>query len=412
MNNELMNSHDYTILHDHQQLLRNSQSEVEDYSNVTDQAQYPTYVNATALNKVEVRKTLNNDYNVLNRGNFKVRDRDLTETYDHLDLRVKKRSTRPYITYFISMAFVLAGFLVLFFVVFVATTAVLYSRVSNLIKSGSEGELQELLDLVSGLKTSMQTLNSSLQSQISMMSESHNDLEVVNKITEMIGYMEIVPAPSCRVIILLNPTSPSGYYWVRSVNNSSVLVYCDMTFSCSGRANVGWMRVAYTQINETVECPRGFIKDRNNENLCIRHEVKPGCTSIEYPINMMYSKICGAVQGQGFKSVDGFVLYGTPREGINGSYLDGISITRGNTSRKHVWSFPVTAYCRCNSSVPDFVGADYSCLKYRNCDDNNPTWFLKTLTQASSDSVEVTVCRDQERGDEDVGIESIQLYIQ
>ena len=172
------------------------------------------------------------------------------------------------------------------------------------------------------------------------------------------------------------------------------------------------MRVAYTQINETVECPRGFIKDQNNENVCIPNEAKPGCTSIEYPINMMYSKICGAVQGQGFKTVDGFGLDDTPHQGINGSYLDGISITRGNTSRKHVWSFPITTHCHCNSSVPDFVGADYSCLKYRSCDDNNPTWFLKTLTQASSDSVEVRVCRDQKRGYEDVGIESIQLYIQ
>ena len=272
-----------------------------------------------------------------------MRDRDLTETY-------KKRSTRPYSTYFIPMAFMLAGFLVLFFVVFVATTAVLYSRVSK----GSEGELQELLDLVSGLKTSMQTLNSSLQSQILMLSESHNDLEVVNKITEMIGYMEIIPAPFCRVIILLNPTSPSGYYWVRSSNGSSVLVYCDMTFSCIGRANVGWMRVAYTQINETVECPRGFIKDQNNENLCIPQEAKPGCTSIEYPINIMYSNICGAVQGQGFRGVDGFATpsilgigpCGTRHEDINGPYLDGISVTRGNTSRKHIWSFPAKSNCK------------------------------------------------------------------
>ena len=53
MNNELMNSQDYTILHDHQQLLRNSQSEVEDSCNITDN---PAYLSATALNKVEVIK--------------------------------------------------------------------------------------------------------------------------------------------------------------------------------------------------------------------------------------------------------------------------------------------------------------------------------------------------------------------
>ena len=420
MNNEFANSQDYTILHDHQNLLRNSHYDLEESGNITDQDSHPTYMNATALNEDEVRSPLGDEYNVINRGNFKARVRDLTGRYSHLGQREKKRSTIIHGAYLLPMVLVLAGFLVLFFIVFVASTAVLYSRVSNLTIKTEKVETTcseaipsntaELHDLLAGL-------NASLQSQI-LMRESHNDFEAVNIIIGSIGYMKILPAPSCRVIILLNPTSPSGYYWVRSSNGSSVLVYCDMTFSCSGRANVGWMRVAYTQINETVECPRGFIKDQNNENLCIPQEAKPSCTSIEYSINIMYSKICGAVQGQGFRGVDGFAApsirgigpCGTRHEDINGPYLDGISITRGNTSRKHIWSFPAKSNCKCNSNVPEFVKTDYSCLQ--SYDDNNTPWFLRTLMQASSDSFEVRVCRDQERSNEDIGIESIQLYIQ
>ena len=99
-------------------LLRNSHYDLEESDNITDQDSHPTYVNATALNEDEVRSPLGDEYNVINRGNFKARVRDLTGIYSHLGQREKKRSTIIHDAYLLPMVLVLAGFLVLFFIVF------------------------------------------------------------------------------------------------------------------------------------------------------------------------------------------------------------------------------------------------------------------------------------------------------
>jgi hypothetical protein len=41
------------------------------------------------------------------------------------------------------------------------------------------------------------------------------------------------------------------------------------------------------------------------------------------------------------------------------------------------------------------------------CRQNNPPWFHKQLPQASTDDIEMRVCRGQGRGDEDVGIKYV-----
>ena len=105
MNNEFANSHGYTILHDHQNLLRNSHYDLEESGNITDQDSHPTYVNATALNEDEVRSPLGDEYNVIDRGNFKARVRDLTGIYSHLDQREKKRSTIIHGAYLLPMVY-------------------------------------------------------------------------------------------------------------------------------------------------------------------------------------------------------------------------------------------------------------------------------------------------------------------
>ena len=79
--------------------------------------------------------------------------------------------------------------------------------------------------------------------------------EINNIIQSLSGQYSNLPAASCSQILLLNPSSPSGHYWIKSSNGSAVHVYCDMTRSC-GNITGGWMRVASLDMrNNSSQCP-------------------------------------------------------------------------------------------------------------------------------------------------------------
>ena len=61
-----------------------------------------------------------------------------------------------------------------------------------------------------------------------------------------------------------------------------------------------------------------------------------------------------------------------------------------------VWNDPLWDGARC--------GRSSTC-----CSFNSPPWFMKQLSSSTSDDLELRVCRDQERIDEDVNVE---LYVQ
>ena len=62
-------------------------------------------------------------------------------------------------------------------------------------------------------------------------------------------------AVSCQEIKELNPTAPTGHYWLRDTTHSSFHIFCDMSSSCWGGGELGvgitgaWMCVA--KINMT-----------------------------------------------------------------------------------------------------------------------------------------------------------------
>ena len=87
--------------------------------------------------------------------------------------------------------------------------------------------------------------------------------------------------------------------------------------------------------------------------------------------------------------------------------------------------------------IPSFIGQDYFCetgstYQARNqfyhadplwdgsgcgstsscCGFNNPPWFCKQLPQPTTDDIEMRVCVDQHTGDEDVALESVEIYVQ
>ena len=257
-----------------------------------------------------------------------------------------------------------------------------------------------------------------------------------------IGQSQDNPSPSCAA---LRGLSPSGYYWVRTSNGSAVRVYCDMTRSCGGVTG-GWVRVAYldkTNSSQNGMCPGSLSEYMfSQRRTCRRDNTSAGCSSVRFTTHeLSYSRVCGRITAFTEGTPDGFMR--TSNTDINGTYVDGVSLTHG-APRQHIWTFAATSNrmlsCSCNNSntagtpPPEYVGSDYFCdTRIREsgvdrdlvlwqgtdctssnacCSFNNPPWFYKQLPQPTTDDIEMRVCRNEERSNEDVFIQIAEVYIQ
>ena len=262
------------------------------------------------------------------------------------------------------------------------------------------------------------------------------------------------PATSCREIKDLHPSSPSGHYWIRSSNGFSVQVYCDMTRSCGGITG-GWMQVANIDMSNHAEtCPAGLRMLTSPKRLCGINSDGPGCSSAVFSVQgIEYSRVCGKIIGYQQKSPDAFSPYtGNHRLTIDDVYVDGVSLTYGRNPRKHIWTFAAALdevstiprnVCPCTNIhdsdaavIPPYVGRDYFCdtgsehrFQYKFypddplwdgqgcgplntcCTFNTPPWFMKQLPSPTTDDIEMRLCCDQPRSNEDVPVETIELYV-
>ena len=260
------------------------------------------------------------------------------------------------------------------------------------------------------------------------------------------------PAASCSAL----PTScSSGYYWVRSHNGTAVQVYCDMDRVCGCNSTGGWTRVANLNMSDpSQQCPGEWMLQTYSSEprrLCISGSSGAGCVSVAYnTYGIRYSHVCGRVIGYQHGYTDAF---GPLTRNIDSFYVDGVSITHGPPgARQHIWTFASglaevrhsvwhTFSCPCVSGTvaPSFVGNDYF------CESGNPgpglsgelfasdplwdgqgcatppccaltfspgaPWFCKQLPQATTDDIEVRICRDEAVSNEDTPVEIVDIYI-
>ena len=230
---------------------------------------------------------------------------------------------------------------------------------------------------------------------------------------------------SCSDIARLNSFSASGHYKVRSSTGVLRSVYCVMNRTFGGNAT-GWMRVAKLDVNN---CPPGLRHEiTNSVNTCVVIEDNAGCTEIIYPVfNTQYTQVTGQIRGYQVKSSDGFERHGgIPRpiyfRNLDNNYLDGVGISTNETN-EHVWSFAAGCNCRNTNNKPTIIGQDYTCggiprsIRYvgilwasQQCG-RNFTWFYKVLSPQTSD-IKVRICRDENRRNEDLALNTLELYIQ
>ena len=199
-------------------------------------------------------------------------------------------------------------------------------------------------------------------------------------------------------------------------------------YTCSGTP--GWRRVAFINMTDTsYNCPTGLNLTSYSKRTCGRAYTTQGeCSSTTLSVGgLPYSHVCGRIRGYQFGGPDAFWGYTIGNQGIDSYYVDGVSLTHGGAgSRQHIWTFAAgitevdtrtfPRRCPCDTQnynhVPAFVGNDFFCesglhspwggqnIFYpddvlwdgQNCTStstccqlNNPPWFTKNLTNATTD---------------------------
>ena len=255
---------------------------------------------------------------------------------------------------------------------------------------------------------------------------------------------------SCQEIIHCFPSASSGYYQIHAPNGSLLQVYCDMEGTNCGNIT-GWTRVAYlnmTQPNAT--CPPALERKDTNAGLALCYRRNAGCDSTVYStLGLSYSQVCGQVLGYQYGNPDAFwsFLEGNQKT-LDSTYVDGISITYGNSPRKHIWTYvggssqnrASDCDCPCNNGstvkIPPFIGSDYYCesgtsrtdyndilyddslwdgqqckdLEGSCCTHSNMPWFIKSLGDITTENIELRSCFNR-MGSEDTPLKIIELFV-
>ena len=177
------------------------------------------------------------------------------------------------------------------------------------------------------------------------------------------------------------------------------------------------------------------------------------CDSFTIPTGgQSYQYVRGRLVGYQYGSPDAFqdATYQT-RWGpsIDDYYVDGVSITHGQSPKKHIWTYavgvnqyikysnqtptcPGTGYGR---AQPSFVGMNYFCdsgnpllFGYSpefyhetplwsnirgNCSEcnNDDLYFGVKLSEATTDDIELRICTNEDTSNEDIRLELIDLYV-
>ena len=200
--------------------------------------------------------------------------------------------------------------------------------------------------------------------------------------------------------------------------------------------------------NSSHTCPAGLKLLTTPKRLCAKNIDEGGCSSATFNLHgIRYTHVCGKIIGYQQGSTDAFWPYYHNRNlTIDDNYVDGISLTHGRNPRKHIWTFAAALHevthfpwSSCTMSVPvptsttvhppshpmlgvtTFVTlpvkVNFQIKFYPNdplwdgqgcgrlntcCSFNNPPWFMKELPSSTSDDIEMRLCADQSRGDEDI----------
>jgi len=234
-----------------------------------------------------------------------------------------------------------------------------------------------------------------------------------------------------------------GYYHIKDE-----WVFCNMTAiskhisghpecltTCAGVGG-GWSRIAHFDISAGDNCPSGWTKDKQSGiSFCRPPGNNPAgymCYSTNFSTNgMSYNSVCG--RARGYQKGDVWGFWGsttTQGKTIDGSYVDGLSITHGAAPRHHIWTYAVGQFdhsstkwgCPCSpykaTTPPYYIKNNYYCEsgatknpypstyyftdplwdgsgcsnKNQCCSKNPQPWFYHNLGYSTTDDIEARIC--------------------
>ena len=216
----------------------------------------------------------------------------------------------------------------------------------------------------------------------------------------------------------------------------------------------GWTRIAYLNMTDPAQrCPSPWTEfTSGNKTVCFRSpSSEASCDSVIYNNPQQeYCQVCGRIIGYQYGNPHGFYPYHSSGYSIDTYYIDGISVTHGQSPRKHIWTFAAGysesddhGSCPCGSptaeaTIPPYIGNNYFCetgtipragfsIFYSDdplwdgmgcgpnhsceCTLHSPPWFTAQLNNPTTDDIEVRSCSYQGTARKNVGIELIELYI-
>ena len=272
--------------------------------------------------------------------------------------------------------------------------------------------------------------------------------EIAKRMTSCPGSSPGRAASSCRAILRCHQNNaPSRYYWIKARESNRIVkkkVYCNMEDMRCGISG-GWMRVAHIDMTDPDDtCPSPLNTITSPKRMCVRPTTSGGCYSVFFSTQgIPYSRVCGRALGYAYHTPDAFYDW---RKGINGIYVDGLSITHG-ANRKHIWTFAAglsqngggSYNCPC-ANVPGalatFVDNDYFCESGNTggaeyqwylddplwdgkgcvqedscCSRASLPWFCKSLPGETTDYIEARLCCSASNSNENLAIEQLEIYV-
>ena len=234
------------------------------------------------------------------------------------------------------------------------------------------------------------------------------------------------------------------------INNSGGL-------KCGG--TWGWRRAVYLDMTDpNTNCPSGWNMTGYSKTTCGRaNSSSLSCDSVFFPVSGgPYSQVCGRIRAYQHGVPDAFKGYNHDGQTtIDRAYVSGVAVMYGSP-RQHIWTFVNGAWendtihrtwnCPCDTNgvipIPPFVGEDYFCESgyvypgYENrgewfglhsndtlwdgrdchststcCSLHNPPYFTKTLSQTTTDDLELRMCLYQSASRDDIAVELVELYV-
>ena len=320
------------------------------------------------------------------------------------------------------------------------------TRLSGLNKSlrddfsGVERELSSTANIIMAMKNEIGTLGNQTEevnTRLSGLNESMRD--DFSSAEDMIcGKIEEHDNQTTTALMRMNQTL-----------TEQIIINRD---GLKGGGTWGWRRAVYLDMTDpNTNCPSGWLLTGYSRITCGRaNSSRLSCDSVFFPVSGgPYSQVCGRIRAYQYGLPDAFYGFSRGQTTSDSAYVCGVAVMYGSL-RQHIWTFAngpwenssSSTSCPCDTkgviSIPLFVGEDYFCesgyvsgsgtayIFHSNdllwdgrdchststcCSLNNPPYFTKTLSQTTTDDLELRLCLYNSATSDNIAVELVELYV-